>query len=957
MDILDESIEQTRVYYNQPTKYIINQQKYIELLHPIQDKFKTDLFSSISENVCAMLFDQSNKIAVIFYYFVFNYLQKKRTIVNNNENIISNLYFLLCILLETKCNATMYELKIMEDYTYLDFKYIYLNTIVEDIFEQKASEIKSDIKHEYLEIITQSGSGRHYDLLNELLEKVIEPRHDFGKNRTEDISIRRKFNKEYTGNFDGLDYPRLIEELKGLMANETNPFFTKNKISLEKMISSEYFESNLFCYFHNFITYSREPENSSPQLFKYIKLNHDRGGPVLVSSVYNLGEDLSKMERQQLSIEGFSQTVFETNHIKFHMDDMTPTAQIRDLYPSLPEMSSAASLWDPNSKHDILPEENTDRVQEILNDTFLQIENRSFPKRVSIRSGRLSLTWGVVYRPEPKQLEITVNVFDNKDLVFDTPLRAIIPVPGISVAEISKLMYYIENKRFEHPPAHPSTTIILNELIKNIIDKDIKKVAMNDKKNILFALLLDFKITGDWGQSNWADQYNKSEPENKCMLVTKDKLCGLESILIGNPTLVSNVNLDDDDKIANKMKKSLKVLFSIEERDLDHIRSIISDFNFTLFQGNVNGYSNAYITSVIRSCYSKIYDIRTLSQSELGLTSFKRLTLDNLSEFNINQLFIFDERTNTIRNSIIEQFNRSGEFIISKINRSKPMTDTTSNTSNTADIAQLFDNVKNMDKFCTLIKELNIFLKNVPEIYKFLYKSFYNFIALFLMLINSTLGTFAEALVLVEQKYEGLEVPRDQKSFETEKAKYEQRNDPILSLLEIKKNIIEGRPLYKEDTKFQSRPGMIQKIIINFCNSLHLLNEVVLLSNINTLFGGIYCKIVDDCSYFDNSVKLIIKNNLYNAVFNQAHDSEAHPLNISNDIPEKLKIMISIWICLLTKYPDDMGLLQGQKSKRRLLIIEVNSIIEEMKESLYIRAELKSQIERLITELSRILPQ
>jgi hypothetical protein len=943
MDILDESIEQTRVYYNLPTKYIINKQKYIELLNPIQDKFDTDLFSSISENVCAMIFDQSNKIAVIFYYFVSNYIQKKRTFVNNNENIISNLYFLLCILLETKCNATMYELKIMEDYTYLDFKYIYLNTIVEDIFEQKASEIKSDIKHEYHEISTQSGSGRHYDLLNELLQKVIEPRHDFGKNRTEDISIRRKFNKEYNGNIDGLDYPRLIHELKGLMANETNPFFNKNKISLEKMITSEYFESNLFCYFHNFITYSREPENSSPQLFKYIKLNHDRGGPVLVSSVYNLGEDLSKIERQQLSIQGFRQTVFETNHIKFHMDDMTPTAQIKDLYGSLIEMSSAASLWDPNSKHDILPQKNPDPVQTILNNTFLQIENRSFPKRASIRSGRLSLTWGVVYRPETERLEITVNVFDNEDLVFDTPLRAIIPVPGISVAEISKLMYYIENEKFEHQPAHRSTTIILNELIKKIIDKDIDKVSITHKKNILFALLLDFKITGDWGQSNWADQYNKSQPENKCMLVTKDKLCGLESILIGNPTLVSNVNLDDDDKIANKMKKSLKVLFSMEERDLDRIRSIISDFNFTLFQGNVNGYSNAYITSVIRSCYSKIYDIRTLSQSDLGLTSFKRLTLDNLSEFNINSLFIFD-KTSAIRNSIIEQYNRSGAFIISKINRSKPMTDT---TSNTADIAQLFDNVKNMDKFCTLIKELNIFLENVPEIYKFLYESFYNFIALFLMLINSSLSTFAESLDLVTRNYNDLRVTSD-----TQKAS---RHDPILSLLEIKKNIHEGKPLYNKDTKFQSRP--VQKIIINFCNSLHLLNEVVLLSNINTLFGGIYCKIVDDCSYFDDSVKLIIKNNLYNAVLNQAQDSEADPLNISNDIPEKLKIMISIWICLLTNYPDDMGLLQGPKSKGRLLIIEVNSIIEEMKESLYIRADIKIQLESLITELSRILSE
>jgi hypothetical protein len=482
----------------------------------------------------------------------------------------------------------------------------------------------------------------------------------------------------------------------------------------------------------------------------------------------------------------------------------------------------------------------------------------------------------------------------------------------------------------------------LNELIKKIIDKDIKKVAMNDKKNILFALLLDFKITGDWGQSNWADQYNKSEPENKCMLVTKDKLCGLESILIGNPTLVSNVNLDDDDKIANKMKKSLKVLFSIEERDLDHIRSIISDFNFTLFQGNVNGYSNAYITSVIRSCYSKIYD--TLSPSEIELKSFKLLTLANLSEFNINRLFIFDDRTNTIRNRIIEQYNRSGAFIISKIDRSKPMTDT---TSNTADIAQLFDNVKNMDKFCTLIKELNIFLKNVPEIYKFLYESFYNFIALFLMLINSTLGEFAEALDLVKRNYNDLRDTSD-----TQKAS---RHHPILSLLEIKKNIIEGKPLYNRDTKFQKRP--VQKIIIDFCNSLHLLNEVVLLSNINTLFGGIYCKIVDDCSYFDESVKLIIKNNLYNAVLNQAQDSEADPLNISNDIPEKLKIMISIWIFLLTNYQDDMGLLQGPNSKRRLLIIEVNSIIEEMKESLYIRRELRLQLDVLTTELSLISSQ
>lgn len=86
------------------------------------------------------------------------------------------------------------------------------------------------------------------------------------------------------------------------------------------------------------------------------------------------------------------------------------------------------------------------------------------------------------------------------------------------------------------------------------------------------------------------------DARDKCMLVTKDKLCGLESILVGIPTLVGN-----DITISQKIKK----IFA-KQTEAVGITNLINNYSFIFYKGKTSDITSGYITNILNSCYAKI---------------------------------------------------------------------------------------------------------------------------------------------------------------------------------------------------------------------------------------------------------------------------------------------------------------------------------------------------------------
>lgn len=992
MDIFNISLNQTIEHLSKP-KESINETAYIQLFNRI--KYKLD----IPKDIKNLIFNSKTIVSVFFYYFILNYLDKQLNLVNENENFISSLYFLFTIILEKNSTCTLFELKNTEDMEYVDILFMYLeeyyNLLLNDpLKEDSCGKVTVDSSKQMTQLVDQIGSGEQFNTLNRLLQLVLEPRHDFGKGRVEDNLIRNIFNKSYKGKYDSVNIDVLKQQLTRYMRSNENKFITNNKITIDNLLNSEFFEADFFCYFHNNIQFCNENENVSPQLFKYVKLLlNDDELKLDISSVYDLLQK-TKIAPKIITIVAFRETIFEANNIKYYMLDMSPDQETQQVYLSLNEIISAATLWDPNSKSKITPkidgssQENV-KFKNILENTFLQKGNpnaaMNFPRRESILSGDFILQWGVNFIPDRDILEITVTVEYKK---IQLPVfQCYLTGTGLSVAELGKLMSYIENYMNPARKIKPKKTEIIqikeddtkavrDRIINPILEYDYKSIdktyhlsEIENVKNLLFALLLDFKVSGDYGEANWIFQYNKIYISNKCALVTKDKLCALESILVGNPTLVNNKQ-ENDKENTSPIIKTIKKFFvetkeiykkckkkvvsskaeddesgaAEQEKDKSHdqeqskeatvlgdkeasesMRKLVKNFNFIFYQGNTQGYNNTYIKTALKSFYSKIYPLELYTPPHIELDRFIPLNIDYFKTFEIYKLFEIEQNCQ----SVIDTFNTNGDRLI----QLKLANDELIST-NVSDISELFIIVKNMEAFCNLIVEINKYMSQINIIQEIITNAFNTLLSICLMLSNTNFDTFETTLEFVIKKSNG-EVTIDPENRKRDLGK----NDSYDQVLqEISKN---------NNCSFlpYDRASNNSRLLAEFRKSIKELYKSVIRSNNNTLFSTIYTNMIQQTNLIPAGIKTIMINNLYHLLFNES-DDDLSDKNFNLQIKNKLKFLIHLWECIQLKQRPAFKLLS--ESSHKLMIKPINLIINQMIETLYLQQSYQQELNAYI---------
>jgi len=897
-DILDKSSFDTIKHLENPT-FTINIDVYIALFSNIKKTYKIPLEYDLPGSITKRIVDPIQEISVLFYYFVYNLFFPKAFVQYKN---VSDLYILFTILLEKRCTTTMFELYIQEEkHNFLE-KIINLYSNVDEMFQvKKCVDANCNTPLEIPKPILAYGGGpEDFQFLEELLRKVLEPRHDFGKSSRIKNNVYKNFNKQYIGKYDTFQKYHQIHRQLDEFIREGNQFYKSGDFNLDKIILDDNFESFTFVYFHNFIKFSEFEENTSPLLYKYLTI---KGDDLVVNSIYNLKQ--IDIENQMLNIKVFQDLIFTTNRISYHMDDITPGKEVKNIYTnSMEEIVSAASIWDPNSKHTILPlADRTPYFSSILQNTYLNIDEANTPKRPEIVSGKLKLNWGVMFNLESTIFDLQVDLYIDNSLVHE--FKAVLSNVSIGVEQISRLMHFIEKSQIDS--MEPNTDIILNRIIDPILKYNTGKVDyIEDKKNILFMLLLDFKLTGDWGQCNWIKNYNNLLPENKCILITKDKLCGLRSILIGNPTLVNNVKT-----LTETVSSFIKQLGNRSDQTTpSEIYDIVNKFDVVLYTGKISTISNNYINSVFTSIYSKLLNEEHILRFEPteNLTIFKKfISIDNaiIRQNFKNSSSFFEPNLDTY----IQLFNTDGNDL-STLLVGNPLQQTPISIS--GNINDIFIKTKNMDKFSSLIKELDIFLQHINDVQLFLTQT-HDYVMVLLGWLTSTQDYDDLYAIIFKEKI------------------ISRRRSSRLELKpgEIFENIkrIEVDQLC-EKIKFIDRTPL-EEYYIKLCFiSIINLYQKVKGANIKVLFGSIYSKQIDECSYISEvSTKSQYCTKLYNLILQQ-------PEFVAEDrklTSEKLIFIVNSLRCIIRSQEVSDG-----RSHLAKLIIEIEAIINQISEFLKI---------------------
>ena len=879
--VLEKSFKDVHLYFRQ-SDFIVDDEEYENLFIQINTSKPNTIINDLSKRIRDFIYNNQNITSILFYYFLKNlYISKHKISIKMSS--LTSIYNLFLILVERYSQVTLFEytmtdisMLVMNQYLELfglvdEMLYSYRDIKCDQTGCHKISNKKESI-HRVPLAVQQGGDEEHYTVLKEILEKSCEPRHDFSKERNEYPDIRKFFNKSYKGSLDHFDeeYDRLSDLINEFI-KEGNPFYEIKSIDFDKISKSDNFETSMFSYFHNFISFSQYPNNSSPQLFKYVSLKNSNS--LTIVTPYNL--DNSDFKPGVYAIDVFREVELFSNNIRYHMDDITPTGSVKSVYDiGDNEIISAASIWDPNSKNTLRP---GPKFPSITN-TFLEIPD-VFPKRSIIQSGNIRLQWSVSFnldQENPLQLVVTSIVGEKKKqysaLLYES----------IGVAELTKLMFFVENGVLPEEHLDRNTEIIFDKIIKPI--RELAGALLDDKKSVLFSLLLDFKKTGDWGQINWIDNYNKSDPVNKCMLVTKDKLCGLEAILVGIPTLVSNQLASKTEKMAGLLKG---------ETGTDKIAKLLGNFNFVLYKGKTGGITSGYINGILRGCYAKLTpDYMDSMYPLLKYDYFSR-------QFPVVNIFFGADNFK----SLLQKFNENVVILKGFINEADP-----ENLSIVIDTAPytteiLFSIVENMETFCNLISELEFYLKNVNNIQSFIESAFTNSVML--------LGWFLSSKSLED-------IEKELKGEASTSVRRSGRSENVLQL------ILETPPEKICKLKFKKiqRANEENTIKLIFFTIGNLYNQIYS-SNIKSLFGSIYCKKIDNLNYLSEQYKETLKQKLISTVF------EPREIESQGDLVEKLKKVIAIIECILDNKEEEFVDADSTSTNTKL-VEKIRFILSEM---------------------------
>lgn len=210
-----------------------------------------------------------------------------------------------------------------------------------------------------------------------------------------------------------------------------------------------------------------------------------------------------------------------------------------------------------------------------------------------------------------------------------------------------------------------------------------------------------------------------------------------------------------------------------------------------------------------------------------------------------------------------------------------------------------------MNKFCTIINELEIYLKNINSIQRFIDAS------------------YDKAIITIGWLYSD----KDYKSLEDE---FYGKLDASIRRSSRRENIL--NTIIKMDTKEICNKKFIKHenemiVLKNLFIYLGEIHNKIFSNQIKSLFGSIYCKMIDECTYFEQGKAELYKDRLHQIVFETDNDA------INIEIVNKLKKIISIINCILKAKGEEFISIDRTSADAKILE-KIREIINEMTTSL-----------------------
>tara|TARA_Y100000389_G_scaffold203855_1_gene253762 strand:+ start:1080 stop:4451 length:3372 start_codon:yes stop_codon:yes gene_type:complete len=429
-----------------------------------------------------------------------------------------------------------------------------------------------------------SGGGKEgYQASKRVLERVAEPKHDFGGDRAP--FLNKTIKSKYSGDYDA-DYTpeqfnsdiRMIDNIfassggikkiasKGWVKSsdllrEVKKAILQCKDTIKATIhSSSLFEATTF----SRMFLNPEFENINDDMSNLNKYNAFKffSCKAEIQNFATLTSDGSaNIKLTKDAVFKNLKTFITESSIKYHVFDTS--ADMPGVNHLLKEMglekiTPLVNIWDPASASvgDFNNHINTgdgfklggfvtDREnfkKDIKDTTPIQLASRDTPSDYPTFKVEHNDSEGKETHP----IKLTVNFPNNSS--SEIKLNS-----GFSVSMLDEIARNVNDiKETDH-----NTDIIKPEIcfsgaegIGNFIDS-LKKYAVGDsgKKNQVVRLLLDMKKSGDWGQVKWV---NTVPTGYESLFVSGDKLCALYSILhnnstiFGNPGVVRKYLINDD---------------------------------------------------------------------------------------------------------------------------------------------------------------------------------------------------------------------------------------------------------------------------------------------------------------------------------------------------------------------------------------------------------------------------
>ena len=576
----------------------------------------------------------------------------------------------------------------------------------EDLLEHKQNINPDQIQLPNTVTVLSGGGKKGYEASKGVLERVAEPKHDFGGDRAPFLNktIRSKYSGDYDDDYTPQQFNNditMIDNIfagsKGIEKIAEKGWGTEGKIlgNVKKAIlqckdtikttihSSSLFEATTF----SRMFLNPEFENINDDMsnlnkynaFKFFSCKAKIQDFATLTTLTSDGsanikltqDDIFKHLKTFITESGIKYHVFDTsadmpgvNHLLTEMglDKITPLVNIWDPAP--------ASVYAFNKHINEGTDDGfklggfvTDREifkKDIKDTTPIQLASRDTLPDYPTFKVEHNDSGGKETHP----IKLTVN-FPN-----DTPPSEIKLRSGFSVAMLDEIARSVNDGN------NHSTDIIEDKIcfshekegIKKFIDS-LKTYAGKDATKIkkVVRLLLDMKKSGDWGQVKWV---NTVPTGYESLFVSGDKLCALYSILhnnstiFGNPGVVRKYLINEDD---NSHELSATIGLFIQPKELsddDLIQNYKSLKNQIEDLLSTNKIFGIYITldAGARSRPSEVIEdflihigITTLNNDEYKKNHMKsaiklaKLLLDILN--NINKLS--DNKIEDIHNELI----------------------------------------------------------------------------------------------------------------------------------------------------------------------------------------------------------------------------------------------------------------------------------------------------------------